>query len=344
MCWDYPDKLYKSVENKKCVCDPHKKKIRDLIKHQAAANAINEVVKKKLLEIKQEIAKPSSSVCISKPTSTLSFADVLKSNNNGTVPKPRKDESNGVLVVPKTNQKSIEVEKAIRSNINLRDIKVGVTRVKHLRNRGVFLGTSSSANSHILEKEISKKLGEDYDVSQPKPALPKLVLSNIDRKYESEEMMEEIRSTNPGFDVNDGIKIIYSKNFCHEKDNQAKWLYILETKPQTFMILVNKYINFNEHFVKEKYDVTRCYNCQQYQHKGIKCSSQPVCARCAQNHKTSDCKRNLKNYSCINCVNSNKSGTNFNTNHTCGGKICEVHKKKIEIYQSRVSYMISPEW
>lgn len=333
------------MKNTLWFCDADKKKVKELIKREATVAAVNDEVKQELSEIRQEIAKIASSACKSYATPSVSYAAAVKSSI-GVTPKQRKDESNGVIVVPKSDEECVEVEKAIRNNINLRDIKVGVTRVKHLRNRGVFLGTSSAANSNILEQEISKKLGGNYEISQPKPSMPKLVLSNIDKKYESDEMLDEIRSTNQGFDDNDGIKIVHAKSYSHEKEKKEKWLYILEAKPQTFAKLVNRYIiiNFNEHFVKEKFDVTRCFNCQQYGHKGHKCASQPVCSRCAQNHKTSECKKHLSVFSCINCMDSNKAGTKFNTNHPCGGKNCEVDKKKVEIYQSRVNYNCSPQW
>lgn len=76
--------------------------------------------------------------------------------------------------------------------------------------------------------------------------------------------MLEIKETNFGFNNEDRIKIV------HRKKTEDKWRYITQASPDTFAKMVDRYIsiNYNEHYIKEEINILRCFNCQQYHHKG----------------------------------------------------------------------------
>lgn len=174
----------------------------------------------------------------------------------------------------------------------------------------------------------------------------KLIISNIEKDYKEDELWDEIKCTNSGFTENDQIKLMHKKNYKN-KWGQTKWAYIIQSYPSTYEKLVNRYvnINFNSRFVKEYINVTRCFNCQSYGHRGAACTSPSICSRCASNHKTNDCTKKLQVFNCVNCVDYNKKSSNkVPINHPCGSVQCHIQKLKVENYKMRISYDCQPEW
>lgn len=210
----------------------------------------------------------------------------------------------------------------------------------------MFLGTSSPSESKDLEKLIAKKLGPDYNVTQPRKVYPQLIISNIEKEYSEDELWEEIKSTNHGFKDEDQIKLVHTKNYKN-KQGLTKWAFIIQAIPSTFEKLVERYVNvnFNARFVKEHVTVPRCFNCQSYGHRGAMCSFPSICSRCAANHKTSECKKELHELSCVNCLEHNRKGLDkVTTAHSCGGAHCHVQKLKVDSFRLKISYDCLPEW
>lgn len=343
-CVSIPDSFYKKMGDIKGVlwfCDDDRKKVKALLK----AKTVDTDLKENLDEIKLEIKKLSSKV-----DEKMSYASALSMNNTQgntkfSFAKPaRAPTSRGIVIKPKNSAdvSSADVENLVKQKMNLAQLKIGVSKTRRIQNSGIFLATAKQDDCNKLESEAKKILGEEYSVFQPKPILPQLVISNLTKEYNEVDLTDELLSTNPNFTEADKVKIAHAQ----QSKNDGKWTLYLQSSPSTYAKLVNTYVllDFNDHFVKEYIHTLRCLNCQQYGHKASNCSSSPICARCANPHKTADCQRKVS-YRCVNCVDSNKTkSTKFDTNHSCGSRYCKVDMNVAEAAKMKIDYTSNPSW
>lgn len=337
-------KILQRTENCFWFCDYHRQHIFEMIaSHTSGVNKITDEIKEinySLKDLKKTMEKQQD----------RSYADVLKLNAFAeSTKRPPTKTSNGVIITSssQTNYSSIQLEKIIKENINLTEVKTGVTKLKHISNDRIFLGTQTTKDSEVIEKIIMEKLGSKVKVSHPKKIMPQLIISNIEKEYNEQELWEEIKSTNHGFDDQDQIKMVHKKNYLSKENTNTKWSFIIQAKSHTYDKMINRYlnVNFNAHYVKEYITVRRCYNCQQYGHKGSNCLSPAICSRCAGTHKTSDCQKKNNSYNCVNCIDYNrKTNRKIATNHTCGGKECYIQKEKLDSFRSKINYDCKEVW
>lgn len=223
----------------------------------------------------------------------------------------------------KNNTKTRRDDAAIRKSLGeiYQEIKSLSHKMDEKRNMTYALALAKQEDCNKLEAETQKALGHSFQVFQPKPILPQLIITNLSREYTEDELLAELKSTNAYFTEYDRIKIVHSQ----QKKNDNKWTIFLQANTSTFRKLLNRYItlDFSDHYVKEYIHTLRCLNCQQYGHKAAECCSSPACARCAGEHKTNDCQKNVS-VRCINCVDSNLTkSTKLDTNHSCGSTQCK---------------------
>lgn len=168
--------------------------------------------------------------------------------------------------------------------MDIKRIKLGLSKIRKVHQSGVFMATTRKDDCNKLEAETKKVLGDICEVFQPKPILPQLIVTNLSKEYKEDDLIEELRSTNPNFSDDDKIRIVHTQQ--NKKD--GKWSVFLQASPATFNKLVDRYIilDFSDHYVKEYVHTRRCLKCQQYGHKAVDCCSPPVCSRCASQHKT----------------------------------------------------------
>lgn len=332
-------------------CKEDVKIIKSLIKKKKADEKLKERFIEGIDDIKTEMKKLTAMVdgafsdqmkkLSSVVKESVSFAQVVKQSAASHQPVTRTS-SNGVLVIAKeTNVSNADIEKVFKERVDITKAKIGITRLKYLKSGGIFLGTKSAEDRGKLEEEARAKLGNSFKVVLPKPIIPELILRNISKTYSDEELMEEIKETNPGFNGEDKLKIVHKRK---ERLSQ-KWTYILQAIPATYDKLIDRYIcvDYNDHYIKEHINVLRCFNCQQYNHKAENCTGAPVCSRCSKRHKTSDCSK-IEAFTCINCVDANKNGAKFDTRHSCGSQNCAVHLSQMEYKQMKISYTAMPSW
>lgn len=179
-------------------------------------------IKSSLTEMQAEMKKQnekSYADALKMPTATVRWS-IPPSNSNGII-----------ITSTQPNRSSSQLEKSIKEKLNLTQAKAGVTKMKHISNDRVFLGTQSSADSQKLEKIITEKLGSEFKVTQPKPIIPKLIISNLEKEYNEEDLWEEIRSTNPGFNEPDTIKVVHKMNHKVNEGGKKKWSLIIQAPP-----------------------------------------------------------------------------------------------------------------
>lgn len=340
-CVNVPDEKYKQLKQIEDIiywfCENDKLKLEGWKNHEIQETQIVE----KIVNIENEVRDLKKKLeCKS---SVPSYANVLKNAVPTTIPNKPVD-GGGILVYPKDKSKSSSsTEKKIKESIKLSDLKLGVTSLKPIQGGGVYLGTASKDETEKLKEELSKKLGPTFETRKPKTIAPKLIISGITREYDNNTLLEELFATNPRLSDEDLNNIKVSYHFKKQgQKGKTIWSYVVETNGCVFSKLVNNYImlDYNYHYVKEYFNVLRCFRCQGYNHRSSECShNSTICAHCCLEHDSRSCKEESK--SCYNCNESNKKGSNFNVNHSCGSSSCNVQISMLKKLQSKINYNLT---
>lgn len=308
-------------------CDADKRKLKSLA--IAEDNSREDTLLKGLEEVSSKLHDIEKKIGSSQPT--FSYAEVVIGAKN---PAPTHF---GMVIKPRDAISSSETEKTVRSALNLMKINTGVTKLKHVNSGGVFLGARNEDDLKKLELEAANVLGNNFQVYVPKPRHPKVVIRGIDKEYNYENLVEEIKQTNPGFDTEDSIKVVHHRQ---TKDrNETKWMYFLEVNGRTFRKIVDKHLNidFNSYIVREFVDVLRCFKCQQYGHKSNSCNSDVRCGNCGGPHEFRSCSASVSQ--CFNCISWNdKNKTNLSSDHSCGSWKCHQQIDMIKKQKEKINY------
>lgn len=299
--------------------------------------SIKEIVSKEIKSVKEEITSIKE-VCTNKDE-MVKFKEEMKTfQNDHAVPQSYADVAksqrhDGVMVVPlDKNNLNADTISQVRTKIDLTKIKVGVSMLKPLSRGGCYIETNGHGKREALQAELQSQLGDRFSIYKPKARQRQLILTNITKNYENNELADEIKSTNIGFTIEDEIKVVSKRQSKYPIRGREKiWTYILEANELTYGKLLNKHImvDFSHHFINEYIHVTRCFKCQKYNHKAVDCLDTPKCARCSKDHSTIDC-RETKAFRCINCLDAGKKGKNYDTKHICGSHRCNSHNTIIE--------------
>ena len=93
--------------------------------------------------------------------------------------------------------------------------------------------------------------------------------------------------------------------------------------------------------IYDRYHVTRCYNCQKFNHHAADCPTKtvPNCGKCSGYHPTKDCVE-IHQHKCINCIRNKVDDTFHTTNsYKCPSLIKEQELLKKKIDQQRLNLM-----
>lgn len=94
------------------------------------------------------------------------------------------------------------------------------------------------------------------------------------------------------------------------------------------------YVGWESLKVKEYVDVVRCFKCQGIGHIGMVCrDEEQTCGRCAEKHKTENCRVNDENVKCCNCLKEGRK-----ERHPATWLRCEVYRRAEERYLKSVNY------
>jgi len=104
---------------------------------------------------------------------------------------------NIILVKPKSQQNSEDIEKIIKEKVYINKINMGVSKFKKGINSTVILGCHEDKNFRIKET-IMKKLGDKFKVTEAIPRKLKVKIINIRKELEMEdkELLDTIKKQN----------------------------------------------------------------------------------------------------------------------------------------------------
>lgn len=232
-----------------------------------------------------------------------SWVDVVKR-------KKKKTEKKNLLVVKSTDESKKVVDKKKEVAQALDGTQIVDTRFTQ---KGDIV---MNFEDEKKRDEAVQKLGNVSDVitSNVRKLKPKIMICNVNREEESgDKIIENLVDRNGCLqgitDARSKMELMFSK-----PASGGTMHYVIKCDPEIRELIRKNQdqvkLEWGVYYVRDRYMVTACYHCQRFGHITSRCASltkgeDPVCAKCAGNHKTKDCQSAEKK--CINCMRFKKS-------------------------------------
>lgn len=232
--------------------------------------------------------RPVDSPNLNTPPKIASYADKL--NKTCTT----------VVIKPKTTTQTVSKTKTdIINKIDPAECKLSIAGVRSIKNGGILVKCPNP--SEFKKFADDNKLNESYEIRNLKPRSPRLRISGISSELSKDHIISFLVKQN---------KSIFSDS------SQVKLLKLLPTKKnadifqiilQVDIISYNKalelghcLIGLDNCYIFDAVNVTRCFQCNGYNHNRKFCRKDLSCPRCGEAHEIKECESlTLK---CINCT------------------------------------------
>ncbi|KMQ86031.1 hypothetical protein RF55_15102 [Lasius niger] len=270
----------------------------------------------------------------------LATRDVPRSYNE--VVKEKKKE-NVIIVKPKEQQESEKTKKAIKQNIDIKNMPIGVSKMRKGGKGALILGCESEQELKQLKATVENKMGDKYQITEPKKIYLKVKILNVD---EEEMKDEEDRVVNMIIKQNHLVeersefhmkilkKIIGKRNenssVARKKLGDGSLLIEVDDVTHEEMLRMERInVGWRKCRVVDYVNVKRCFNCWGFYHIARNCKRPITCSKCAGDHKDMDCK--AKKEKCVNCMYKNKNyNLKINDEHNALSGECPTLKKALE--------------
>lgn len=288
---------------------------------------ILETLQEEITSIKKNIETKSLS-----NIDKTSYVSVVKAHPE----KPETKLSNslpGIIIKPKNKQEVRETKSDIQQNIFPNKSGIKIRNKKEFSDGKIIINCSRPEDLEKFKKEANEKLKDKYEIMETKLKKPRIKIIRYNQDLNSEEIENSLKLQN-NIEEND-LKIIYIKTY----QNQTKTIFA-ECSPKAFNYLMKQKkvcIGWETFPVFEDFNILKCYKCQQFNHKSTRCLNNEVCQKCAGQHETKTCTKNLKK--CTNCVFANeKFKKKYNINHETFDLTCPCLQYQIMSTKSRINY------
>lgn len=112
-----------------------------------------------------------------------------------------------VIVKPKKEQGSKEIKKMIKDKIDIKNLAIGITKIKNGEKGSLILGCKNEKEIRKLKDRMKEKLGNEVDIFEPKKSKPKLKITNISKdimKLSDDNIIDTIIKENEIEDKREG--------------------------------------------------------------------------------------------------------------------------------------------
>jgi hypothetical protein len=181
------------------------------------------------------------------------------------------------LVVKAADEKpsSHETKRIIKETVDPKALKLGVSKIKNVANKAVFVECRTEADRDILEKELVKISA--LTVGRPKKKLPTLLLKFVPIEIEDAEIKSTILQQNNLLHPSDSV---LQKKFTKRSFDDARHV-VIEVSPclRRELLTIHKLkLQWSMCEVENFLTVTRCHKCLGFGHNARFCQNQAKCS------------------------------------------------------------------
>ncbi|KAJ3640508.1 hypothetical protein Zmor_003801 [Zophobas morio] len=277
-------------------------------------------------------------LCQSRPTSECNLTPTDVSTKASYADAIAKNSQQTVIVKPKDKEQPINKTKSdILSKINPVESSLNIGKVKNLKEGSVLLGCDDVSKFKQLSE--TNKLYNDYDIKVVKTLRPRIRIAGISDSVDENNILKYLVKQNEIiFDKDSEYKLIKLSKI---KNNEDRFQVLVEVDVSTYkraLSLGHCLIGLDGCSIYSGIGVSRCFQCNCFNHSSSKCNKELSCPKCSDKHKIQDCK--AENLCCGNCFNLKRDGKSqdIDTNHaawdynSCHAYNLAVNKIKQDVF------------
>lgn len=263
----------------------------------------------------------------------MKYSSVLKKKNEVIVIKPKNEKQN-----------CQQTQKEMKDKIDLNKIAVGVDRISNITKGGVAINCSNKDSKDKLKSTVKKELGNKYEVSEPKPLHPRIIVVGTESeiiKKDNDTILESFITQNDLEIVDENIRSklkVQRKFVSKNKQNYGNIILDVHSDIYKKIMELRKFnIGWKRCDIYDYINVIRCYKCAGFNHFARDCTSKVTCSKCAGEHKLNECNNDITK--CVNCFNNvMKYKINIDFYHSANDLDCPCYKRILEKIKSKVDY------
>ncbi|XP_039313145.1 uncharacterized protein LOC120359509 [Solenopsis invicta] len=298
------------------------KEIKDeAVRKNEIKTMIKEVVQEELENVKQEIETLKKMIHGSKEGPQRSYSEAVK----------EKKKENVIIVKPKLQQESEDTKKVIKEKVDIKNMAMGVTKLKKGSKGVVIMGCESGEEVKKLKETVQAKLGENYKVLESSRSKPKVKIVNInleEMNLDDNELINTIKKQNRIDTVN--MRIV--KRMVNNQRRGNEGSVIMEIDEETHELILKKSklnIGWKKCPIFNHISVKRCFKCWGYFHIAKNCTREETCCKCAGNHSSRVC--TATESKCVNCMFKNRTyNLKINDEHEAISRECPTFKRALQ--------------
>lgn len=261
-----------------------------------------------------------------------SYADTFRTGE-----KPALAASAPTLVIkPLKGQKVDRARREVRDKVIPASLKIGIKGYKETKQGDIVVKCQTRQEVEVLKTAVERSLAGEYLASIPKKRNPRLKIVGYTGEGNEGEIESDIRKQNKWISDDDMMKVVHIKKM---KNRNTSNIYI-ECSPGLYhkaMKAQRVFMNWERYRIYEDLNLSRCYNCQGYNHKSANCVRRVSCGNCSGEHERSECNSVVKR--CVNCdLANNKFSTGYNVDHAAADPGCPSTLYHTNILRSRINY------
>lgn len=276
-------------------------------------------------------------------TPKTSFAEALRKRVKVTEEEVKKKQARKpdpvVVIKPKEGVQVEDARAEVQKKISAKNLNV--QRVTSSKNGSIIVELKDEASVGVLKASVDAQLGGRFEARLRESMKPSIKIIGMSDEFSEEELRASLVEQNDVFANLKHFKL--RKTFQIEKWRFNNHAAFVELDAETFFkVLEQGKVNcgWNRCRVFDGLQVTRCYKCNGYGHKGADCKAETlVCPICSEDHEWKDC--NAETEKCANCEKLRvQRKLNIDVNHSAWSSECPVFIKEQEKRNKMVDFTI----